>query len=765
MKNKIMIGVGLAVGILLLLGTIIGISVSKGKKEDPNDLIEGYSRQEAATFWSYFGQNYGHECFGDEELDQEITRGDIRRFLEEHQDDVNQYSLFAPEQSTEETTHGKQIPIPDDRQISKDMYIQFYNEYVEAHKELGVSIDPVLILKLEEPNDGETDLLQVETGIGTYMFNTQLLSEEVIGACVDQVYLAYHTEDTVFYLMKDEEAVAKLYNAWITKVQPECIQLFYNGMTKEYPCKLPEDATVKEGTLADINIQDAGITQLDTKSDVITAKVLAINDEGIELEGYGVLPRSENYKIYKVYGEMAVEMTSKILVGYETTNFVVANGVVEAALITQPIQAKTIRVVLGNDDYTSLVHEKVEVTADCDFEVSDGENKKTCKAGESITIDLNSELLAKGRAFITTKEENGKIAIPSIDRAYGTPSYRGSVEIAPYEGGLLVINELPLEEYLYAVVPSEMPTSYGVEALKVQAICARGYAYAKLMDGTYAKYGAHLDDSTMTQVYNSTPENEDSIFAVKDTYGIVPMVGEEVISAFFFSTSCGVSCSNVDVWGGEALPYLSNQMQTPEAQEATLADETAFREFINTGSGFDTFEKEYPFYRWRVAFPKERLGEIITQTLTARVEADPSLIQMKDNKGRKATLATLGTIENVEVIGRGPSGIVTGLRITGVEGSIEVKGQTNARALLAPLDIAIEKQDGTTVDTWKMLPSPFYYVDVTETDVVLHGGGFGHGVGMSQNGAKAMANRGYKAEDIVKYYYKGITLYNIYTAK
>ena len=64
--------------------------------------------------------------------------------------------------------------------------------------------------------------------------------------------------------------------------------------------------------------------------------------------------------------------------------------------------------------------------------------------------------------------------------------------------GLLIVNELPLEEYLYAVIPSEMPTYYGLEPLKVQAVCARSYAYKHLVANNLSKYGAHVDDSSIS---------------------------------------------------------------------------------------------------------------------------------------------------------------------------------------------------------------------------------------------------------------------------
>lgn len=73
-------------------------------------------------------------------------------------------------------------------------------------------------------------------------------------------------------------------------------------------------------------------------------------------------------------------------------------------------------------------------------------------------------------------KDGGKITVHSIKRQNRTPSYRGEITLLPKKNGFLVRNSLPLEQYLYAVVPSELSTSNGMEALRAQAVCARTYA-------------------------------------------------------------------------------------------------------------------------------------------------------------------------------------------------------------------------------------------------------------------------------------------------
>jgi Sporulation protein and related proteins len=80
---------------------------------------------------------------------------------------------------------------------------------------------------------------------------------------------------------------------------------------------------------------------------------------------------------------------------------------------------------------------------------------------------------------------------------------------------------LSLEEYLYTVVPSEMPIKFGLEALKVQAIASRSYAIRCFKSEGYAAFGAHVDDSTASQVYNSIAEQPIAVQAVDETRGLV----------------------------------------------------------------------------------------------------------------------------------------------------------------------------------------------------------------------------------------------------
>ena len=137
--------------------------------------------------------------------------------------------------------------------------------------------------------------------------------------------------------------------------------------------------------------------------------------------------------------------------------------------------------------------------------------------------------------------------------ALGDRSYRGTFEVSVEAGKLQVVNAVGLEQYLYGVVPAEVPDDWPAEALKAQAVVARSYALSHLHGGAFDLY-----PDTRSQVYLGVPEEEDSTSAaVNATAGQVVLYNGKVASTYYHSTSGGRTASIADVWPGEApIPYL-----------------------------------------------------------------------------------------------------------------------------------------------------------------------------------------------------------------
>jgi stage II sporulation protein D len=273
-----------------------------------------------------------------------------------------------------------------------------------------------------------------------------------------------------------------------------------------------------------------------------------------------------------------------------------------------------------------------------------------------------------------------------------------------------------------------------------------------------------VDDSTMCQVYNSNPETETSIFVVKDTYGIVPVYEDEVITPFYFSTSAGITCTNDDIWGGTAYGYLTSHVESLKKQQIDLSEESAFRSFLEDSNGYDTLEKDLPFYRWSIRFTNQEISDAINSNLAERIEKSDGGIQVQKSNGKfsKQNIETIGEVESIEITKRSASGVILEMEIYGSENVILVSGQTNIRNLISPENVEIVRNDGSIVTGWTSLPSPYYYVDQVQGGFEIVGGGFGHGVGMSQNGAELLAEQGYSYKFILAHYFNDIELKNIY---
>ena len=204
--------------------------------------------------------------------------------------------------------------------------------------------------------------------------------------------------------------------------------------------------------------------------------------------------------------------------------------------------------------------------------------------GETIHVKAGEMEIGERRTY-SCAALTDKIMLRMEGQTKGGGAYRGTIECYRTREGMAVINELPLEEYLYAVVPSEMPAGYPLEALKSQAVCARTYAYRYILHAGLPEMGAHLDDTTGYQVYHNVGENAASTTAVKETSGILLTHEGEPAQNYYYSTSCGVG-TDTAIWHAgdtQELSYLQAvRLQWPE-DEAPETPEALREEKISTG--------------------------------------------------------------------------------------------------------------------------------------------------------------------------------------
>lgn len=226
-----------------------------------------------------------------------------------------------------------------------------------------------------------------------------------------------------------------------------------------------------------------------------------------------------------------------------------------------PNATKFIRVGLTTNNMLSTNHQNVGINILSKSELKNSwfnikldknDKIKIVPRSGKLEIYVNGTKRATTQEKVTLRSSNNKFMITTIRRGHtSTPTYRGSLDIrvSPQNpNSLNLINEVFIEDYLLQVVPSEMPRSFGTEALKVQAVAARTYALNDYLKKKYRNQGYHVLDSTLSQVYNNTNENPETREAVKKTYGQVMLYNDQPIDAIYYSTSSGMGASANTIW-------------------------------------------------------------------------------------------------------------------------------------------------------------------------------------------------------------------------
>lgn len=666
-----------------------------------------------------------------------------------------------------------------DYYITKEDFETMYDVFLQVFDEEGkMQVLSVTVLGNAKNciPTGETELKEGE-----------ILTEEGIYEAVDEQIADCRFQTVELYCHEQKFITAKqvldtnyeLKNIWVMESdEKEGIRLF----TGEWELVLPSDELKEEmqkkitrEQVADLRFENGILIKGKSKTEKLNGKILYIRDGNITLEGKGEFPIGDEFCAYRLFGKLEKIELSDLIVGYDFTDFVIEDGKICAGLVIKEETMPYIRVLLKNSDWSGYGHETVRITCDTDYRITYGtaEEEKTeyYNAGEEVSIEKNSSYLKGQRVLIEPEALSGKMKLLSENRSQGEPEYRGRIEVFREEKSLYVINEVLLEEYLYSVVPSEMPASYPEEALKAQAVCARTYAYAKMLHSPLAWFGAHVDDSTSYQVYNNISEKAETTKAVKETAGKLLYDGEKPAGTYYYSTSCGFG-TDAGIWESnpEAMPYLKAKA-IGEGESAYTAEQLTEEEylqgFLEEGDNC-SFEKEEEWYRWHYTVEKPD-SNTIEERLKKRYKADKNLILTWNGKDgyESKNIGELGEIQDIYVETRKTGGIAYELIIKGEKAKIKVITEYNIRYVLNDGVSEVIRQDGSEVSSTALLPSAFFTISADKeggnvVGYTIIGGGYGHGLGMSQNGAKCMAASGWNYQDILLFFYEGCRIKSIY---
>lgn len=431
------------------------------------------------------------------------------------------------------------------------------------------------------------------------------------------------------------------------------------------------------------------------------------------------------------------------------------------AKTTDPIPPQTtVRVAISNNNFKTFTYNEISIIAQDEYYVYD---KNTCTklaklaATDILKVKLTVDgfELSVGNKSLAKKIQNdivldcpkGLLGVENLKRSGKQAFYHGCLEIDhKNETQFFLVNVLELETYLKGVVPNEMPVRFGLEALKAQSIAARNYV---LTPRTRSHKEFDVDDSVASQVYfGANTEQELSNQAVTETQGLVALYNWELILAQYSSTAGGYTESYENAFSepksgdfpAKPKPYLSGR---PDILSVGPLHREEEARLFYMGCP-DSYDMKSPYYRWKKEWTAVELHDMLAKTLIA--QSKTGFVRPKFAPEDK-----LGELKELIVKKRGVSGKVMELEIVTDKGTYHVFKELVVRRLL--------QKDGVSLPSANVVFENLFDTDKKLNKIVAYGGGFGHGVGMSQYGAGFMSTSLHKSFDkILKRYYTGITI-------
>ncbi len=425
-------------------------------------------------------------------------------------------------------------------------------------------------------------------------------------------------------------------------------------------------------------------------------------------------------------------------------------------------QENIIRVAISNNSFSSYDNSKIIVSSEGAFYIYDAKTKTypaSSLGKEIFTVAIeNNKFIVANQANLKLGTFDGPVEIISVNdnpiqiiglkRKTSPASYRGKIELVKIlnkDNKFYALNVLPVEQYLRGVVPNELPVSFGFEALKAQAVAARNYA---LLPRVKPNKQYDICDSQQCQVYYGyNSEHPLSDKAIEETKGLLALYQGEPILALYSSTAGGYTESYENVFSdpvnksfpSKPKPYLRGK---PDIEGMPPLDNEDFAKGFYS-SVPSCFDNESSYFRWNRNWTKAEMEAVLNKNLPKY--ASGGFISPKITSD-----FNIGSLISIEVESRGVSGKALAVRIISTAGNFLVQKESFIRKIFE--------------NKGKSLPSANIVFNNTYDDfgnlqnINIQGGGYGHGVGMSQWGAGFMSKKGYSFDQILKHYYDGISI-------
>ncbi len=381
------------------------------------------------------------------------------------------------------------------------------------------------------------------------------------------------------------------------------------------------------------------------------------------------------------------------------------------------------------------------------LDVSSANNLKSSIGGSFIVNPSDHFVIAKNsNVFLGFYDDKDYVLCPKGTNLLNTYSlfnnkyYRGGFGAKRLNtNDINLINYVTMDEYLYGVLPKEMGKNWPLEALKAQAVVARSFANASMCK--FSKYGFNLDNTTSSQVYGGySAESDICNRAVNETSGKVIKYNNKIATTFFHSSSGGFTANSENVFSAK-LPYIRGK--------------------------YDPYSYDAPNSSWEVDFSHKDIERILNNKDYDIGSLKSFYISEYSDNNRVLKANFVGTKKEV-VLPKQKMRSVFGYRtiksmlFSVISNNLIFINSLNEERKSSPDNLYIVNGDGKVIKNNNNLKiyngQSTLNIDLYSTNYKIVGSGWGHGLGMSQWGAKKMAEEGFSYVDILKFYYEGTYL-------
>ncbi len=449
---------------------------------------------------------------------------------------------------------------------------------------------------------------------------------------------------------------------------------------------------------------------------------LTMSPGAADMAGYFVVPREEDFR--KITEEQLRQMVDEVSVSEE-----------DDALVVWRLTRTQPKIDVGIMAAREIVFEIISDGAGPQrVSWADGKINYNGSLYDELTFDaVTRSTLFSEPTFIL---HDMPIGIGFHWEQKITRRFAGRLRFIVEGDRIRAVNRIGLEDYLLSVISSEMHADAPLEFLKAHAVISRSWVMSNLH--SHGCFDVCADDHCQRYQGLDGAVGQNVRDAVDRTWGSVLTYKGELCDARYSKCCGGTSELYSSCWEDRDYPYLQAVPDVPEEGARPFCDtddDEILRKVLN-----DYDLKTRDFYRWTVRYTRDELTALIGRIRAAEGSCGAfSRTGLRSNAEQEPSAAGIGTVRELKALKRGPSGRIVELEVVGDGGRVVLGKELAIRKALSG----------------SCLKSSAFEIEWKGDECILHGKGWGHGVGLCQIGAAVMASKGYDCARILRHYYPG----------